>query len=673
MTTRSELWFSVPFLFLLSRDSCRFYHGTAMELAAAQTTAAMAGSVASTAALAALGGPPFGGMLLGQPQGLHALHRAMSLPINVHRGAHFMGGPGHGGSPHNSYDAFLGASLGAGNGGLSMSPGALAHHPPTWDPVAAAAFLTSHHAQQQQQVMGHHGSGAPGTPWANGQQQQQQQQQQTGLHGWQGAPGVGVNGGISAMHAGGPAAAAAALALAAAGGSSGGAGSLATLLAVQNAQIQQQQANAAILQISAGSQADQWAALQQQQLLQQMLLHGRQTGQMPSPSNGGGGGGGAGGGGAGMLSRTLSEISPAAMATAFTSNGVQYAGAMGGINGTGSGGSGGYANNQGGVDVSGHGHSTVAAGMVSGGTGGDVNGNGLVNSSGGLAASVALLRSQSVDSGGVSPYTVARGGNAESIASLLNGLSLSGEGARDGTGNGAGSMIGLVGRAGSMSGVQHLNGGYYGGGSIGVNVGVNGGINGGGGALSGSGSFGSTGNGMWGGFDGSGRNSPIDASRRTSFNASAPISAILTNNPSRLGESGGDGGAGLGSSFGSGLWEDKSGMGIFAGVKGSPRTSPDVNDHGHGHDRVNVHGAVHGAAHAGAHGVMHGADAGVGVASDTFFPAALGGKSEPGPGSAMYHGDDPGPRSVMGGYVGDENLLPLAGQELPSHRNYSLF
>jgi hypothetical protein len=58
----------------------------------------MAGNAASTAALAALGGQPFGRMLLGQPQGMQALQRAMSLPINVHGGAHFMAMGGHGGA-----------------------------------------------------------------------------------------------------------------------------------------------------------------------------------------------------------------------------------------------------------------------------------------------------------------------------------------------------------------------------------------------------------------------------------------------------------------------------------------------------------------------------------------------------------------------------------------------
>ena len=197
--------------------SCRFYHGTAAELAAAQAAAAVG---VSAATFAALGGQQ---LLMPQVDGINALQRAMSLPVNVQRSGSFDG--------HNSYDAQLLASL---------------------DPTTAAALLA-----------------------ANG----------NGFHSWNGTP----NGVSSPLGGNTSAAAAAAALLAAAGGSPSGAGNIASLLAIQSAQLQQQQNKA-----NGADTTGQWVAIQQQ--LQQLQQQQQQQGNngVPAP---------------GLLSRSLGDHS----------------------------------------------------------------------------------------------------------------------------------------------------------------------------------------------------------------------------------------------------------------------------------------------------------------------------------------------------------------------------
>lgn len=198
--------------------SCRFYHGTAAELAAAQAAAAVG---VSAATFAALGGQQ---LLMPQVDGINALQRAMSLPVNVQRSSSFDG--------HNSYDAQLLSSL---------------------DPTTAAALLA-----------------------ASG----------NGFHSWNGTQ----NGVSSPLGGNTSAAAAAAALLAAAGGSPSGAGNIASLLAMQSAQLQQQQNKA-----NGADTTGQWVAIQQQlQQLQQQQQQQQGNNGVPAP---------------GLLSRSLGDHS----------------------------------------------------------------------------------------------------------------------------------------------------------------------------------------------------------------------------------------------------------------------------------------------------------------------------------------------------------------------------
>uniref|UniRef100_A0A7S0KF00 C3H1-type domain-containing protein n=1 Tax=Micromonas pusilla TaxID=38833 RepID=A0A7S0KF00_MICPS len=200
------------------RASCRFYHGTAAELAAAQAAAAVG---VSAATFAALGGQQ---LLMPQVDGINALQRAMSLPVNVQHSSSFDG--------HNSYDAQLLSSL---------------------DPTTAAALLA-----------------------ASG----------NGFHSWNGTQ----NGVSSPLGGNTSAAAAAAALLAAAGGSPSGAGNIASLLAMQSAQLQQQQNKA-----NGADTTGQWVAIQQQlQQLQQQQQQQQGNNGVPAP---------------GLLSRSLGDHS----------------------------------------------------------------------------------------------------------------------------------------------------------------------------------------------------------------------------------------------------------------------------------------------------------------------------------------------------------------------------
>lgn len=486
-------------------NSCRFYHGTATELATAQAAAAMCGTAASTAALAALGGQPFGNML-----GHAALQRAMSLPINVHRGAPFMGHPG--GSPH-SYDAFLGANLGSSGG----APNALAHHL-SLDPAAAAAFLST---------------------------------QQAGLHSWQGTPN-----GMSPIN-NASAAAAAALALASVGGSPGSAGNIASLLAVQNAQLQQQAAQHAQRGISNGELGlgsdDVKGGLNGMNDLNGMNgMNG-----MNGAINGMGGAMGSMGAGTsigrdsgnqGMLSRSLNQtdISPSTVAAQLVANGMKYANGHGGSS----------RNVRGSVDGSG---SSPMGGMGGNGT---------------------METDQGMNGRSINGYSVHGDANTASIASLLGGVNLGSDSSHEGKT--------------SVPNTIHVNGNGHGHGMGGLYGNGNGG-----GSISGSlGSIGDP-SGLWGGFNGSGRSTPLSMSRRGSldgplngesrsrvpsrlsvdFQADAEGDEVRSRRPSRLSL---DPQGGLAGSpaiqSGSGIW-DKSGFFSAptpAAVTSSPRTSLDV-------------------------------------------------------------------------------------------------